>query len=117
MPAFFEAFPDADGAIEELVAAGDVVVARWRTAATHRAEFAGAPASGKRVEWGGINWYRLEGGRIVAMWQSADTLALLQQIGAAILTSNQPRRRPAHSPAIRFDVKFDPRKGANGSSG
>lgn len=116
MPAFFDAFPDADGTIEALVTDRDTVVARWRTAARHLGDFAGVPPTGRRVEWSGINWYRIEDGRIVAMWQAADTLGLLQQIGAVTMAP-APKRRAEHPPAIRFDVKLPPRKDGNGSNG
>jgi predicted ester cyclase len=41
------AFPDAHFTIEDLVAEGDRVVARWRMKGTHRGPFAGFPASGQ----------------------------------------------------------------------
>ncbi len=112
-PAFFAAFPDATGHVEELVAEGGRVAARWTTAATHLGEYAGAPASGQRVTWGGVNVYRIEGGRVVEMWQSADTLGLLRQIGAVTLDAGQRRRQaPSHSTHIAFRVADS---GKNGS--
>ena len=36
--------------IEDIIAEGDKVVARWRSRATHQGEYMGTPASGKEVE-------------------------------------------------------------------
>src|SRR5215207_6904968 len=43
-------FPDVANTIEDLIAEGDKVVARWRSRATHQGEYMGTPASGKEVE-------------------------------------------------------------------
>jgi steroid delta-isomerase-like uncharacterized protein len=92
-PSFFAAFPDAEGVVEECIAEDDRVAARWRTEATHAGEYAGAPATGRRVAWQGTNVYRIEGGRVVEMWQSGDTLGLLQQIDALSPPSRRTGRQ------------------------
>jgi steroid delta-isomerase-like uncharacterized protein len=79
---FRRGFPDVISTIEDLIAEGDKVVARWRSRATHRGEYMGIPQSGKEVEFTGISFYRIEGGKIAASWNSEDQFGLMRQIGA-----------------------------------
>jgi predicted ester cyclase len=79
---FRRGFPDVVSTIEDLIAEGDKVVARWRARATHRGEYVGIPPTGKEVEFTGISVYRIEGGKIAESWTVEDELGLLRQIGA-----------------------------------
>jgi predicted ester cyclase len=78
---FRRGFPDVVSTIEDLIAEGDKVVARWRSRATHRGEYMGIPPTGEEVEFTGISVYRIEGGKIAESWNSEDQLGLLRQIG------------------------------------
>jgi predicted ester cyclase len=42
--------------IEDLIAEGDKVVARWRSRATHRGDYMGIPPTGREVEVTGITF-------------------------------------------------------------
>src|SRR5215208_5978036 len=79
---FRRGFPDVISTIEDLIAEGDKVVARWRSRATHPGDYMGIAPSGKEVEFTGISFYRIEGGKIVQSWNSEDQLGLMRQIGA-----------------------------------
>jgi predicted ester cyclase len=79
---FRRGFPDVVSTIEDLIAEGDKVVARWRSRATHRGEYMGIPSTGKEVEFTGISVYRIEGGKIAESWNSEDQFGLMRQIGA-----------------------------------
>ena len=68
--------------IEDLIAEGNKIVARWRSHATHQGEYMGIPPSGKEVEFTGISVYRIEAGKIAESWNVEDQLGLMQQIGA-----------------------------------
>ena len=84
------AFPDFQLIIEDQIAEGDKVVTRVTFQGTHRGEFRGAAATGKQVRYSGIAIDRIVEGKVVEMWHVADTLSLLQQIGA--LPSPQPKK-------------------------
>jgi steroid delta-isomerase-like uncharacterized protein len=75
-------FPDVANTIEDLIAEGDKVVARWRSRATHRGDYMGIPPTGREVEVTGITLYRIEGGKIAEEWNVEDKFGLLRQIGA-----------------------------------
>jgi predicted ester cyclase len=79
---FREGFPDVVSTIEDLIAEGDKVVARWRSRATHRGEYMGIAPTGKEVEFTGISIYRIEAGKIAESWNVEDKLSLMRQIGA-----------------------------------
>jgi predicted ester cyclase len=79
---FRRGFPDVISTIEDLIAEGDKVVARWRSRATHRGEYMGITPTGKNVEFTGISMYRIEGGKIAESWNSEDQFGLIRQLGA-----------------------------------
>jgi predicted ester cyclase len=79
---FREGFPDVVSTVEDLIAEGDKVVARWRSRATHRGEYMGIAPTGNRVEFTGISVYRIEAGKIAESWNVEDKLSLMRQIGA-----------------------------------
>ena len=79
---FRRGFPDVTSTIEDLIAEGDKVVARWRSRATHRGDYMGMPPSGKEVQIMGISVYRIEEGKIAESWMVEDQFGLLRQIGA-----------------------------------
>jgi predicted ester cyclase len=79
---FRRGFPDVTSTVEDLIAEGDKVVARWRSRATHRGDYMGIAPSGKEVEFKGISFYRIEGNKIAESWSVEDQFGLMRQIGA-----------------------------------
>jgi steroid delta-isomerase-like uncharacterized protein len=80
VPAFLSSFPDMQMQIEDLIAEGDTVAGRWRWTATHKGDFMGVPASGKRVEVIGAGFYKVRDGKIVEDRSLEDMGSLMQQI-------------------------------------
>lgn len=76
------AFPDMHWKVEEQIAEGDKVVTRFEWTGTHRDEFLGVPATGRRVKVWGIVIDRLDGDRIKDTRIIMDTLGLMVQLGA-----------------------------------
>jgi predicted ester cyclase len=77
-------FPDLQTRTDDLFAEGDMVVERWTMTCHHTGApfFVGnLPASGKKIEVGGINSYRIKDGKIVETWANMDFMGVLQQIG------------------------------------
>ena len=77
------AFPDVRITPEELIAEGDKVVVHWTLRGTHRGPFRGLPPTGRLVAWPGVDVYTVVAGQITELVRAADTLALLEQLGAA----------------------------------
>jgi steroid delta-isomerase-like uncharacterized protein len=67
---------------EFLVAEGDKVVIRETYLLKHKGAFQGIPPTGKDVSVTGIEIYRIVDGKFVEQWVEADTLGLMQQLGA-----------------------------------
>jgi steroid delta-isomerase-like uncharacterized protein len=61
----WKAFPDLRVTLEEVIAEGDKVVVRWTQRGTHLGPFLETPATGKRVEYSGINIFTVRSGKIV----------------------------------------------------
>jgi steroid delta-isomerase-like uncharacterized protein len=78
---FLSAFPDARLAIEDFVAEGESVAARYTLEATHFGEFMGVPPTGRRISLSGITILHFADGKCVERWSEQDLLGLLQQIG------------------------------------
>jgi steroid delta-isomerase-like uncharacterized protein len=75
------AFPDIHFTVEDQVAEGDKVVTRFTVKGTHKAEFAGIPATGKPVAITAINIHRVTGNQIQEGWLNWDGLGMMQQLG------------------------------------
>lgn len=58
------ALSDVQFEIDDLVAEGDSVVARWKMEATHSGSLMGESPTGKRILFRGLTYYRLIGGQI-----------------------------------------------------
>ena len=57
-------FPDIQWTLEDIVAEGDKVAARFTMRGTHQGNFFGVPPSGKPIKVQAMNFYRLTNGQI-----------------------------------------------------
>jgi steroid delta-isomerase-like uncharacterized protein len=88
--AMSKAFPDLRMAEADSVKEGDKVALRWLLSGTHKAEFMGVAATGKRVEAMGMDIVRVASGEIVEHWGEFDAVGLLRQIGVIPQPENLP---------------------------
>ena len=84
---FYAAFPDFTHTPEEVLSVGDRVVLRTTNRATHSADFQGIAPTGRRISFGQIAIYRMVDGKISEIWEEADLLSLMQQLGAVPVTA------------------------------
>jgi steroid delta-isomerase-like uncharacterized protein len=75
-------FPDIQWTLEDMVAEGDKVAARFTFRGTHRGPFFGVPPTGKSIVGQSMAIYRLADGQIVEENGLPDMLGILRQIGA-----------------------------------
>jgi len=80
--AMYAAFPDMQLTREDIIAEGDKVAERWTMIGTHKGEFMGIPATGRRITVTGMGIYRLANGKFVETWASYDALGMMQQLTA-----------------------------------
>jgi steroid delta-isomerase-like uncharacterized protein len=76
------AFPDGRVTIEDMIAEGDKVVTRYNSRGTHKGDFMGIPATGKKVAVTGIVISRIAKGKIAEEWEEFDALGFMVQLGA-----------------------------------
>ena len=77
-----QGFPDIRWTLEEMVAEGEKVAARFTMRGTHSGTFFGVSPSGNKISVQALNMYRLSQEQIVEEHGQPDMLALLRQIGA-----------------------------------
>jgi predicted ester cyclase len=75
------AFPDIRWTIEDMIAEGNKVVARWSWKGTNSGSFNGHPPSNREVIHHSIVIYQLSGEKISKAWMQADRFSFFQQIG------------------------------------
>jgi steroid delta-isomerase-like uncharacterized protein len=68
--------------VEEIIGAGDHVVARWTGTGTHVGELMGIEPTGRHISVDAISLFRIADGKIAEEWTVWDALGLLQQVGA-----------------------------------
>ena len=85
------AFPDTVNEVQDVLAEGDLVAARWVTRGTHRGEFMGIPATGNRIEVESTGMFRTSSGKIAESWDHFDALGLIRQLGATVLLEGGAR--------------------------
>jgi steroid delta-isomerase-like uncharacterized protein len=75
------AFPDSHITIDDIFGQGDQVVVRVVVSGTQEGPIIGIPASGRFVQWDGVDVYRLRGGKIANIWAGDDWTAILNDTG------------------------------------
>lgn len=76
------AFPDANIAVDQMVADEENVAFAYTLTGTHQGPFMGHEATGKRISIRGMQISRFENGKMVERWGMSDQMGILQQIGA-----------------------------------
>ena len=66
--------------VEDQVAERDRVTTRWTATGIHTGQFAGIEPTGRKVRIYGIDIHRLEGDRLVELWEQLDLASLLAQM-------------------------------------
>jgi len=74
------AFPDLEAHIDDIVAADDKIALRLTLSGTHREEFQGIPATGRRVRYVSHEFYRVADGLIAEEWICSDMASLFRQL-------------------------------------
>lgn len=80
--AFRKAVPDLTCSIEQMVVAGDRVIAHLHFGGHFSGTFGSIQGRGQPVEFIATDIYRIADGRIAANWHIEDNLVLLRQLGA-----------------------------------
>lgn len=79
---FRAAFPDLRTTLDDVLVDRDRVAVRGTDRGTHRGDFMGFPASGRRMESTWIEIFRMENGKAAEGWLETDTATLRDQLVA-----------------------------------
>jgi steroid delta-isomerase-like uncharacterized protein len=74
-------FPDLCFTVEDTIAEGEKVVACWTISGTHKNEYMGIPATGRKVSFEGITIHHIKNGKILDSYTRWDALGLMRQLG------------------------------------
>ncbi|MCQ1534860.1 ester cyclase [Methanosarcina sp. KYL-1] len=83
------AFEHLSVTIEDMIAEGDKVAARFTAHGIHKGNFMGLPATGKPITMTGIEIFRIKDGKITELWAEANLLGLMQQLGIFPMPGDQ----------------------------
>jgi steroid delta-isomerase-like uncharacterized protein len=75
------AFEHLNVTVENMVADGDMVAARFSARGIHQGTFMGLPATGKSIIMTGIEIFRIEESKIAELCGEANLLGLMSQLG------------------------------------
>jgi steroid delta-isomerase-like uncharacterized protein len=81
---FRAAFPELQVKVHDVLADGAKVVGYFTVSGVHRGELFGIPATGKTVSYDEMVIVRFEDEKIVEHWSVADSLSMLQELGAVV---------------------------------
>lgn len=81
------AFPDYTAEVEQVLARGDFVSARWRVTGTHRGNWSGLPPTNRRISFSGCTMLEVREGKVTRGFSYIDTGSILLQLGAVRLLS------------------------------
>ena len=75
------AFEHLNVTVEDMVAEGNKVTARFTARGIHKGQFMGLPPTGKSITMTGIEIFRIENCKIAELWGEANMLGLMEQLG------------------------------------
>ena len=78
---YMTAFPDLHLTVEDMIAEGDKVVARFTGSGTQQGAYMNIPPTGKQMTATVIDMFRIAGSKFVEHWLEFDALGMMQQLG------------------------------------
>jgi steroid delta-isomerase-like uncharacterized protein len=85
------AFSDLRLTVEDMIAEGEIVMARWSCRGAHKGELNGIAPTGKQIAISGVTVCRVASGKIVEGWVNWDALGLMQQLGVVPELGNRTK--------------------------
>jgi len=76
-----EAFPDMKFEVLNTAASGDLVFVQYRFTGTNSGHLMGMPATGKKVDYTGVDLVRIKDGIATEHWDYGDNITYMKQMG------------------------------------
>jgi predicted ester cyclase len=77
----YAAFPDLRFKLDDVLAEGDKVVARWTSDGNFSGTLGDVAGKGQKVSIQGVSIFRIQDGKIIESWDFVDRAGMLQQAG------------------------------------
>jgi predicted ester cyclase len=77
----YTAFPDLAFTLDDVLAEGDKVVARWTSHSTFTGKLGDVAGEGQKLTVQGVSIFRIEDGKIIESWDFVDRAGMLLQAG------------------------------------
>jgi len=77
----FKSFSDFHVTIEDIIAEGDKVWARYKITGTHTGEYRGLAPTGKKFTEAFVDIFRMVNGKVAEEWHVSNELDFLKQLG------------------------------------
>lgn len=87
---FRGAFDGLEVVVDDVISEGDRVAARCTVRARHEGDTLGFAATSRPVEFTGMTFARVRGGKIVEAWNNFDFMSMFQQLGALRMDAPPP---------------------------
>ena len=81
MTLYRNAFTDLRLTVEDMIAEGETVMARWSCRGAHKGKLNGIAPTGKQIAISGVTVCGVANGKIVEGWVNWDALSLMYQRG------------------------------------
>ncbi len=78
---FLTAFPDLRLDVEDVIGEGEKVLVRLTIRGRHQGQFMDLPPTGKEVDVGVLDLFRIVDGKLVEHWAAIDNLGMMRQLG------------------------------------
>jgi steroid delta-isomerase-like uncharacterized protein len=85
LESLYDAFPDLEVTVEDLVATDVRAAYRWASTGTHKGEYMGIPPTNRRLTAAGITFSRIDDGLVVEEWTSWNKATILRLLGIITL--------------------------------
>ena len=106
------AFPDICYAIEDMIAEGDRVVARWSVTGTQKGEWMGIKPTGKALSISGVSIFRILEGKIAEQLVQFDSLGAIKQLSpppSPHRSEQKPKPKPKPKKKVQVRKKAAPK--------
>ncbi len=78
---FLEGYPDMKINLQQVISEGDTVATMGTWTGTNSGSFMGMPATGKKVQVGFADFWKIKDGKCIENWVQMDIAGLMQQTG------------------------------------
>ena len=86
---FNEAFSNISVHVDEIIADGDNVAARWTATVTHTGEALGFPPTGRTATFSGTSFLHVADGKIAEAWNHMDFTRVVLELQTAAVTAKR----------------------------